>query len=677
MLVSYRWLEFDEFRKLYVTHLVGEAALDELRTRVKVRFRSEEEIKALAEERAMLRRREKLKEELKARRETNRVIRDRQKSRIVDSHYRDCDGNLRRGKFESGITIKLDKPTFLNGMHETKKPLIGSSMAATRRLRRKLVREKQIHKRREERAAKHNADVSEAATKSRIVLHRQCQIIDMMEEIGFTNVPTTPPEDRILKFLCHDLPHPAFAGRAYAREFSDLMVLSKRKKSPEHPIFCGLVRISLSTPQPLRVLELLSIVQDLERVRDNASAAAWRAFHSPPLCRGIARQRYHVYTAAHDRSEIIHPAIWGSLVASNSTIKDAKLTSPVLGGYSLRQQVSHTRGTPQRAVKIRPPLRRLPRGGGCLDPSIGATSGFDDKIQPCHICLGGQHGCPFCFELPEGLKLHEYSYMPGDTTHELLDDVLCFNLHTDLTTRIALSHDRRVRHDRAEVLIKSVPCGAVVKLAILCDDTVAHLHHLFRATSVHGIEDLAIFYVPTEKGLVEMDVESTVGRDVTDRGNIPLFRYGLNKPGARAVLFHGCHTSMWSMIHVFIRSNLLLENLPYASCFVPHLDGAPRTLPGADLVQSGLWDIFALQVSQHRLHERQDEEAEQLHQRNMERLEMEHRRAAALAARRENSVACGLRTRADRTRLRNVLSSLGVATQRRGGQFTKQKCDLE
>ena len=68
-----RWLEFDEFRKLYVTHLVGEAALDELRNRVKVRFRSEDELKVLAEERAMLQRRAKLKRELEARREARKI----------------------------------------------------------------------------------------------------------------------------------------------------------------------------------------------------------------------------------------------------------------------------------------------------------------------------------------------------------------------------------------------------------------------------------------------------------------------------------------------------------------------------------------------------------------------------------------------------------------------------
>ena len=52
-----RWLEFDEFRKLYTMYLADEMARNALQTRVKVRFRSEEELRALADERLMLQRR--------------------------------------------------------------------------------------------------------------------------------------------------------------------------------------------------------------------------------------------------------------------------------------------------------------------------------------------------------------------------------------------------------------------------------------------------------------------------------------------------------------------------------------------------------------------------------------------------------------------------------------------
>ena len=65
------WLEFDEFRKLYTMYLADEMARNALQTRVKVRFRSEEELRALADERLMLQRRRQLKTELEARREAN------------------------------------------------------------------------------------------------------------------------------------------------------------------------------------------------------------------------------------------------------------------------------------------------------------------------------------------------------------------------------------------------------------------------------------------------------------------------------------------------------------------------------------------------------------------------------------------------------------------------------
>ena len=74
-----RWLEFDEFRKLYTMYLADEMARNALQTRVKVRFRSEEELRALADERLMLQRRRQLKTELEARREANHAVRKQQK----------------------------------------------------------------------------------------------------------------------------------------------------------------------------------------------------------------------------------------------------------------------------------------------------------------------------------------------------------------------------------------------------------------------------------------------------------------------------------------------------------------------------------------------------------------------------------------------------------------------
>lgn len=635
---------------------------------MKVRFRSEEELKNLAEERAMLQRRAKLKLELEARREVNRAIQERQKANMIHSHYRDCDGNLRRGKFSSVPAASYESIANRTTISPDKnKATSGQDLAAARRMRRRLVREKQIRKRRAEKNSEHEVRVTEALQQSLSMVWRRSQVIDLMEKSGFSNVASPPLDSRIVRVLRHDAAHPSFAERAYAPFPPQTLACLHNTSAVFHPIFHGLTRVPLNTPLSLSALKLLSIVHSLKNTPHIADTDVWRAFHSPPLCRGLARQRHHLWTSAHDRSEIIHPAIWGSLIAPNEVFVNVALTCPALLGYSMQRQVLQLHVVARCPDKTCLPVRRLASGGGCQNPTIGALSGFDDAMEPCHICLGGQLGCPFCFELPEGLQLHEYSYMPGDGAYEKAS--ILSPLHTDLTTRIALVHDRHVRHDRVDVLIKSIPCGAVVKLDILCDDTIAHLHHLFRASSTHGIETLALFYVPTEHGLVEMDVETAAvcsvddGPRLPDRGSIPLFRYGLNKPGASAVIFHSSHESMWSVINVFIGNNLLLQNLPSASSVVPHLDSAPRTLPGSDSVQNGLWKIFALQVSQHRRHTRQDEEAEQQHQRRKEKREMEKHISIALASRKARSNIIGTygtkRTKANRERLSSVLCSLG------------------
>jgi len=165
-------------------------------------------------------------------------------------------------------------------------------------------------------------------------------------------------------------------------------------------------------------------------------------------------------------------------------------------------------------------------------------------------------------------------------------------MHTDLTTPVGLMHDRNVRHGgEVRILIKSIPSGALTKLRLVCDDTVAHLHHLFRATSTHGTETLASISMPTEQGFVKMEVEGGHSHNVDDnrrqiptQGAIPLHRYGLNQADACVVLFHGCHESTWSMVGTFIHNNLLCKGSLFSNCVVSHLDGIPRT-PGADSIQ--------------------------------------------------------------------------------------------
>lgn len=274
---------------------------------------------------------------------------------------------------------------------------------------------------------------------------------------------------------------------------------------------------------------------------------AWKIFHSPPLCWGNVEQE-NSRIVKYNRSEVVHPAIWDSFVAY-----------PMLWKSSPQMILNSEAQVLQRA------------------------SAFSSVDAPCQICLGGQHGCPQCFECPEGLRLNEYSYMPGDVTHA--------HLHTDLTTRVALEHDRRIRHDITQILFKSIPCGATLKIDVLCDYGIAHLHHLFRSACVHGLNDLALFYVPTEKGLIEMDMEREARHDL-NRGLIPLFRYGINKSG-QTVIFHSCHYSMSSLICIFIHNNLLLAKHPCAGRFLSHLDTVSELLPGADAIQLGLWDILA------------------------------------------------------------------------------------
>tara|TARA_B100000475_G_scaffold197492_1_gene176500 strand:- start:547 stop:2349 length:1803 start_codon:yes stop_codon:yes gene_type:complete len=589
-------------------------------------------LKSLAEERAMLQRRAKLKLELEARREVNRTIKQKQKDRMSTMYYRDCDGNLRRGKLSALTRTNISAVNTANVKYSTgpaKQNPRGT--AEMRRIRRRLAREKLIHKRRSDQDARHKAQAEEARKREFQAIQNRQLVAKMMTESGFENVLAHSADDNNDGASQHGFPHASFSGYAYSRT-----VLSH---ALSHPIFHGSVRAPISTSRSQSGLSVRSMVSNLSQPALNVTGHNWRVFHSPPLCRGLARQHFRTLTAAHDRSEIIHPAIWGCVLASGLAFSDASVTCPALVGYSLERQIPRPEVSTRHLDKLRPPIRRLPRGGGCIDPLSGTIGGFDDAITPCHTCLGGRFGCPFCYELPEGLQLHKYSYMPGDTAQERMEHTPQ-KLHTDLTTQTALTHDRNVRHDRAEVLIKSIPCGTVIKINLFCDDSVRHLHHLFRAASTHGTEPLALLYLPTQHGLIEMDVDAEPLRFIDgssrlpNRGSIPLFRYGLNKRDAKAVIFHGSHESAWPLVNIFIGNNLLMKHFPSASCLLSDLDSAPRTLPGTDLVQTGLWKVFSLQIFQHRLYAQQDDEAEESHRRHLEDRSLEKHVADALSHRR-------------------------------------------
>mmetsp|Transcript_4294 Transcript_4294/g.13472 ORF Transcript_4294/g.13472 Transcript_4294/m.13472 type:complete len:543 (+) Transcript_4294:970-2598(+) len=449
-----RWLEFDEFRHFYVTHLGGDDALERLRTRIKIRFRSKGEIMAIAEERASLQRRAKFKAELEARREVNRAVKERQRNRMVDVCYRDCDGHLRQSRAHRVREVEKHE---LNDKSEE----IADTYAAIRRMRRAVARS-----RKQRSSANWNLSFLEMATTMQIATHRR-----------------------------------AFPACALNRE----SVLQ--------------IEGSLAVYNPTTSTRRSSQNSDLDFLTD--------------------------VTIKLESTRSAHPAMWENFMTSRKGPSISTSPQPV------KQPLQHS----------------------------------------CHICVGDQHGCPCCYEVPGGLKLNEYSYMPGDMPAGDVPYIAGELLHTDLTTRVALEHDRRIRHDPAEVLFKSVPCGAMLRVWVLCDYTIRHLHHLFRSASLHGIDDLTSFYLPTESGLVEMNMESGQGFS-SNCGIIPLFRYGINKCGARAVVFHGCHVSMSSMICKFVRSNLFVENYPATLKLVSHLDDSSAAVLGADMIQIGLWNIF-------------------------------------------------------------------------------------
>lgn len=534
------WIEFDEFRRLFVTHLGDENALNKLRDRIKIRFRSEAEVRALVEERAVLQRRANLKLELEARREINHIIRRCQRKRMKACCYRDCDGNLRQVRYTPSLAP------------QAKSNRCAGSKANSRRIHRRVSRTRYIKEMTVECGAKYSPTLLQGIS------------------------PESPPvgkcsESSPFAFLeRQSLPHPSFLGRSFVRES---LQHPDMRHNARHPVFCDLIWVPICTQSPLSATELHSVMVSLKLRSQVHHQKAWRVFHSPPLYQGRARQCYPIFTHKYDRSEIVHPAIWGSLVAKQSIFNDSMMTSPACTGYVLRRKSSDS----QEHLQI-----------------FFEHDGVHTVESPCQICLSGQHGCPSCFKLPEGLELNDYSYMSGDATHKRAESTLRM-MHTDLTTRAALDHDRRTRHDCAEVLIKSIPCGAIIKFAILCDYTVAHLHHLFRSASVHGMDKLTFFYIPTENGLIEMDIKGSTSVDqrfnIPDHGAISVFRYGLNKAGARTIIFHGCRVSTSAAIGVFVRTNMLLTNFPSASIFLPHLDAITASLC-SDSVQIGLQKTF-------------------------------------------------------------------------------------
>lgn len=135
------WLEFDEFRKLYTMYLSDEMARKSLKTRVQVRFQSEEQLQALAEERAMAQRRAKLRCELEARREANHAIKERQRAKFANlNHLNHLDYNRLNRQGGAATNAIVQSSTTSNWPHEELYSFSRRLKATMRRRRRTDVR---------------------------------------------------------------------------------------------------------------------------------------------------------------------------------------------------------------------------------------------------------------------------------------------------------------------------------------------------------------------------------------------------------------------------------------------------------------------------------------------------------------------------------------------------------
>lgn len=632
------WLEFDEFKDLYGAHFADEAKLLELRERVRARFRTPEELQLLAELEEHRRRREVFRKDLEGRRDRNRAVRRAQSAAVEAQSYRDCDHQLRRAHAShiDHVDVHIKSPQILPAV--SPKTVVNSA-----KRRRILARKRQLERRDErlrteaERASKAEGDAAARTERNRQHHGRHLQCA------GFADVFPSSGDDLGGRKERHDLCHPALVGCARATT----------PNYQRHPAFHGLSACPIHAPKPLGNFLGLCYLDDLRgRPRRNS----WRAFFAPPICRGAVRRRNRELAAAHDRAEIVHPAFWGWAVGPPEAL------SPVTRGYTLDRPF-----LPRRLLGLvakRPPIRRLPAGGGALDALKGIAGGFDPNAEACHVCLGGFLGCPFCFEYPHGTQPKEFAYAPNDDDQDTKSSMV---LHTDLTTRTAVLHHRRRRVAFGDVLVKSMPCGDVVRLRLEVNDTVDHLHHLFRSNSVWGVNESVLFYLATQGGLVAVDVDDRASRLLDDgsklpsRGCVPLCRYGLNRDKARAVLFHGVNHAVVDVVRAFFKTNLRLDRFPLATTrVISHVHDRPLTLPGSDVVQAQLWDLFALQVVKQSENRRLDDEACQVAERREHLDAMREALRAGLEERQRQRESHDLRRRpvADVAKLRDVLASL-------------------
>ncbi|KAJ1461262.1 hypothetical protein M885DRAFT_584779 [Pelagophyceae sp. CCMP2097] len=468
----------------------------------------------------------------------------------------------------------------------------------------------------------------------------------------------------------HAAPHPAFQGRAFKRT---------AWATASSPVFSGLVRHPAAVAEAPSARDLLRAVDDLKHLDQ---PCRWRNVPAPPLCHGVARARFRAVTQAYDNAEIAHPATWGCVLApaAGGFSDDVRTSAPALQGYALERQAALRRekkGSAARAAKFLSPVRRLQRGGGCLDADAGYKAGYDDDAEACHICLGGGGGCPWCFEFAEGTRASDFAF-------SLVSDASpapTKKIHTDLTTRSSVVHHRHARDKLARALIKSMPCGQVTSLTLNCDMPVGHVHHLLRSNSATGNDPYAFMCIPTERGLVSFEcVDDAAARIVDvlttpDPAAVPLSRYGFTQ-GAKAVLFHGFDKEiMWSLVSSFANCNLDLSRPDRANDVVRHLDYVPPSLPGHDAVQRALWDLFLVQENTHKQYVIDDLNAEVESVRAEAQAHMDETRAAALESRRAGRARTGdvghNRRQANRDRLHSMLRRIA------DGEFDQAEAEAD
>ena len=307
---------------------------------------------------------------------------------------------------------------------------------------------------------------------------------------------------------------------------------------------------------------------------------------TPPIAAGQVRQRYKEWGEAYDNQEIVNPAMFGQMLVPTQEFNPAVL-SPVFFGYML----------------FKKPV--------FLDETAGAVAKDKSKDvivveKECHICYSRKAGCPNCWNFPGDFQLADYAYegpkkegaKQNDTDSEDEDDdEKKPEIHTNLTTMSAVRLYRQVNQSIITIYVKTVPCGAIVRMKCERSWTVGDLYEIFRSSSMYGSTRDCFLFLPTETGVFSLDNEDLPETDTTNAvttGRVPLSRYNMTKNGSIITLLHfqffsGLTTSI--NIKSYLDQNLNLLKMPITTVS-PFVDGIPKQMPGTDAVQMQLVNLI-------------------------------------------------------------------------------------